>query len=225
MLPLVPQENNLAMKAARILQQEFHIEDGAKITIDKHIPTGAGLGGGSSDAAHVLKGLSRLWSIEADETHLRGLARQLGADVPFFLGHGAAIATGIGDQLQYFKHDLQLSVLLVYPQVEVSTAWAYSSLSVSETSKSPTALREVLEKNVHNIANLKSLIRNDFEPVVFESYPALRDIRDQLYRSGALLANMSGSGSTIFGLFESVTGACESALNFPQYRCFVAEII
>ncbi|TAK60449.1 MAG: 4-(cytidine 5'-diphospho)-2-C-methyl-D-erythritol kinase, partial [Bacteroidetes bacterium] len=124
--PLPNDNNNLSLRAANLLRQSYNLPFGVKIGLEKNIPIGAGLGGGSSDAAATLLGLRTLWNLPISIAELNVLAQQLGADVPYFLHDDSAYGTGRGDTLEYFHLDLPYWIVLVYPAIHVSTAWAYS---------------------------------------------------------------------------------------------------
>ncbi len=207
-------DRNLCVRAARLFAEHCREFTGCQIRLKKNIPEGAGLGGGSSDAAATLLGLNRLFGNILDEGKLHSLARQLGADVPFFLKPGLAIGRGIGDQLEYVNTDWKYWVLLLLPTYKISTRWAYESAKLSLTS---------LEKNVilkgHILQEIspkdfKNIFVNDFEKIVFGNYPELRDLKASLLKMGAFFASMSGTGSTIYGLFENCETARRAAEHF-----------
>jgi len=195
---------NLVIKAAFALKEHFRVERGARIRLAKVIPTGGGLGGGSSNAAVTLLGLCRLWSIEPKHGELAKIARGLGADVPFFLIGGTAAGTGIGDHLTRIR-DIRLAYLVVAtPAVQVSTAEAYRLLNLPALTKDCTdIILSVSDAEAHVGDSLSSEPRNDFESVVFEIEPEVRRVKEKLRRLGAVVSLMSGSGSSVFGIFEN----------------------
>ena len=195
---------NLVIKAAIALKEHFRVERGARIRLAKVIPTGGGLGGGSSNAAVTLLGLCRLWSIEPKHGELAKIARGLGADVPFFLIGGTAAGTGIGDHLTRIR-DIHLAYLVVAtPAVQVSTAEAYRLLNSPALTKDCTdIILSVSDAEAHVGDSLSSEPRNDFESVVFEIEPEVRRVKEKLRRLGAVVSLMSGSGSSVFGIFEN----------------------
>ncbi len=200
--PDVPRDlSNLCCRAAELVQQAAHIERGAEIRLKKNIPVGAGLGGGSSDAAAVLNHLPRYWNLKLSSSLLRELAIQLGSDVSFFLHTGTARASGRGEILEYFPLELPYWIVIVHPNIRVSTAWAYESIR-SSPSPNRIDLKEVLSENLRKPNVLAEELRNDFEPLVFREHEAIRRVKEALYRDGADFALMSGSGSAVFGLFE-----------------------
>jgi 4-diphosphocytidyl-2-C-methyl-D-erythritol kinase len=203
--PALPSgEKNICFRAALLLQQHLSVTTGVKISIQKHIPVGAGLGGGSSDAATVLKELPGFWGRTVDRATLRALAIGLGSDVPFFLGSGSALARGRGEILEYFELDVPYAILLCYPNVHVSTPWAYRQIIPSGPG-TPFDLKALVIGGMRNPANLVNDLRNDFEPAVFRIHPEVKEVKDIMARGGALYVSMSGSGSAVYGFFSGTT--------------------
>lgn len=200
--------DNLAIKAMQLIAQEREIP-----TIDIHllkkIPFGAGLGGGSSDAAFMLKLLNKTFSLGYTVSELEKKAAEIGADCAFFIKNKPALATGIGNELTEIELDLgRYFIVLVKPEVFVPTKDAYAMVSPKHPD---VLLKEIVKKPV---SEWKEIMRNDFEPSVFRKYPEIREIKEQLYKNGALYASMSGSGSSVYGFFEK-----ETEVNFKH--CFV----
>ncbi len=217
-----PEQHNLVYKAAFLLQQEYRVAEGTKITIHKHIPIGAGLGGGSSDAATTLIELCRLWSIEADANTLQRIATKLGADVPFFLHSGACIASGTGTELEETNLVLPWSLLLLCPPVHISTAWAYGGIRIPNGGRRPSNIVQSLQIAFNDPQSLQTSLRNDFEDFVFSQHPSLSELKESLLSTGAFYAQMSGSGSSIFALFKDATSCNAAARQFehlPHYCC------
>lgn len=188
-------ESNLVMRAYRLLQRDFDLPE-VQITLLKKIPMGAGLGGGSSDAAFMLKLLNTQFALGLTDERLEVYAAALGADCAFFVRDVPAFATGIGDQLTPLSLSLsKWKMLLVKPDVHVSTAEAYADVQCARCAVSPA---EAVQQPV---PEWKELLFNDFEASVFPKHPELERIKQQLYAGGAVYAAMSGSGSTIYGLF------------------------
>ncbi|MBX2991191.1 MAG: 4-(cytidine 5'-diphospho)-2-C-methyl-D-erythritol kinase [Bacteroidetes bacterium] len=217
-------ESNICHKAARLLRNHFGIRDGVCISINKKIPVGAGLGGGSSDAATVLRALPAFWNQSIDEESLRSIALQLGSDVPFFLGNGSAVGRGRGEILEYFSLALPYYILLCNPNIHVSTAQAYTKIRPA-TPDVPISLQEILLAHLHEPARLSELLRNDFESVVFEEYPTIGAVKHAMLEQGAVFALMSGSGSSVFGFFENEATAGRTADRFRSqgYRTFLTK--
>jgi 4-diphosphocytidyl-2-C-methyl-D-erythritol kinase len=190
-------ENNLIVKAYRLLRTHYQFTP-VDITLIKKIPFGAGLGGGSSDAAFMLKALNELFNLKITELKLEKLALKLGADCPFFIRNKPVFATGTGNIFTPVKLSLKgYFLLLVKPDIHISTSEAYS-LVIPE--KSDISLLRLIQKP---IVEWKDTIKNDFEKPVFARYPVIEEIKTKLYDLGALYASMSGSGSSVFGIFES----------------------
>lgn len=197
-------ESNLVVKAAKALQDRFGANRGARIRLQKRIPTQAGLGGGSADAAVALLGLAQLWEANCSKDELVTIALQLGADVPFFFYGGTARATGIGEQIETLNDIEQKFLLILKPNANISTADAYRALDerslTSLNSKTILSSSETkADSDKIDLANLK----NDFEAVVFDLEPEIRKAKNALLKAGADAALLAGSGSAVFGIFGS----------------------
>jgi 4-diphosphocytidyl-2-C-methyl-D-erythritol kinase len=213
---LVPiDETNLCLRAAQLLQSELKVEQGAAIQLKKNIPVGAGLGGGSSDAAAVLTGLNKLWNLKLKNNKLQTIAAEIGSDVPFFIEGGTAYATGRGEVLQHFDLDIPFWIVLVTPPRHVSTAWAYQNLKSDRKGKAAD-LRNALTEQIQKPKKLAAVVQNDFEPTVFEMHPEILRTKEKMKECGALFSLMSGSGSSVFGFFSDADSAGRSAKEFPQ---------
>lgn len=223
---LAAEPDNLVLRAARLLRERHGSPDlGARIDLYKEIPAGAGLGGGSSDAAATLLGLRTLWNLSATNGDLLDLAATLGSDVPFFIGGGLALGSGRGEILQPIPVDLPgWWVVLVNPGVHVPTPWAFRALD-RQGERAPSDLRAALLAGVAAPESLRARLVNDFEQPVFAAHPQLAEIRNELYQQGAQLALMSGSGSTLFGLFTNRTKAERAAAQFGSFWCRAAEML
>lgn len=194
-------ESNLCYKAALLLQKATGYSNGAKIVLTKRIPVGAGLGGGSSDAAATLRTLQELWGVRLAKDAEAEIARTLGSDVPYFLKPGTALGTGRGEILEYFPLEMPYHILVCNPGIHVSTASAYDRVQVRERVALPN-FRETLLAGLRNTALLQKVLVNDLEECVFPVYPAIQELKVRLLHSGAVFALMSGSGSTVYGLFS-----------------------
>lgn len=188
---------NIVLKAFKLLQGHFGLSP-VHIHLHKIIPHGAGLGGGSSDGAYALKLLNEIFKLNLTVESLREYALMLGSDCPFFLGSTPMLASGRGEVLKPVALDLSgLRIAIVKPSFSVSTADAYASIHPKETEGDlETVLREPVSK-------WKAILKNDFEDSVFPKYPRISEIKNKLYQVGAVYASMSGSGSSVYGLFES----------------------
>ncbi len=194
---LGPQEENLCVKAFGLLREDFGIK-GVKITLDKHIPMGAGLGGGSADAAAALKLLTQAFDLRLDRERLKQYAARLGSDVAFFIDSKPALASGRGEILEPI--DLELSgykIRILKPDFDISTREAYANVKPTMPA---TDLRQIIARPV---TQWKDALHNDFEDSLFPKYPALSELKAQLYNDGAVYASMTGSGSAVFGIFRS----------------------
>lgn len=215
-VPGVPDdESNHCWKAVSLLRNELGIEKGASIHITKRIPMGAGLGGGSSDAATVLRMLPALWNIPAPMELLHSVALRIGSDVPYFLTDSTAYAEGRGERLRPVPLDLPYWILLVNPNIHVSTPWAYGALAARRNGAFP--VRPSLgERFAADPMGTILSAENDFEEVVFQQHPAISAVKQQLLNAGAVSSIMSGSGSTVYGLFTDADTARNAALSFTN---------
>ncbi len=191
-------ETNLCIKAFRLLQKQFPDLPTVHIWLKKNIPAGAGLGGGSSDAAATLTGMNTLFHLGLSMEELANMAAKLGADVPFFLSEKPMLATGIGTDLQAFEIDLPFKIELITPPIHSSTVAAYKALDYTKCDAS----RDLGEILCLPVDTWQKYLENDLEIPVFNMYPELQKIKAELYEKGAIYAAMSGSGSAVFGLFE-----------------------
>ena len=232
--PDVPEDSsNLAARAARRFLESTHAKDvaplaGLTIRIDKKIPVGAGLGGGSSNAAAVLRGLNRRYGHPFSDVELMEMGGRIGADVPFFIKGGPALATGIGDRLEPFARMSPWTALLVYPNTAVSTAWVYKNLNLRLTKDEKKLRKFHFEGRFFNA--VEHLV-NDLEAVTAKAFPVIKEIKRLLLAHGAAGAMMSGSGSTVFGLFETperANSAYSALCNNQQsqnWTLFVADLL
>lgn len=194
-------ETNLAHKAATLLRRATGVTGGARIEIEKRIPVAAGLGGGSSNAAATLLGLARLWRVEMTGRDLVEIAMDLGSDVPFFLVGGTALGVGRGEEVYSIEQALCEHMLLVNPGFAVSTAAAYGKLSRLTRDQSPRIIPFTL---FAANAALPLAASNDLEPVVSAAHPEIAEVKRRLLSLGARHALMSGSGATVFGVFDNL---------------------
>ncbi len=209
--PQIPtDETNLAYRAAALLKSEFGRLDGIKIEIQKRIPVAAGLAGGSTDAAAVLVGMNQMWELGLTVADLQTLAARLGSDIPFCISGGTQLATGRGEILEPLNDLDQVPLVLAkHRQISVSTAWAYQAYRQLHRSPQPaSALREMLTALAHrDPQQIANHIHNDLELPVLQEHPAVAELKALIDRSGALGTMMSGSGPSVFGIFESLETA------------------
>lgn len=209
-------EDNLVVKAYLLLDKDFQLPP-IDIHLFKHIPSGAGLGGGSADAACMLKLLNERFSLNLTVEQLERYAATLGADCAFFIRNQPTFAEGIGNIFSPIPLSLTgYQLVVVKPDIFVSTREAFSQI---KPHRSEYSLRESLS---HPIEEWKESVVNDFEASVFPQYPAIKEIKEELYRQGAAYASMSGSGSSVFGLFKP-EGAI-SLIPFKDAFCFQGEL-
>ena len=211
----VPNEENICIKAYDLLKKKFPGLGCVKIHLHKSIPSGAGLGGGSADGSFLLKLLNEKFELGLSTQLLIEFALELGSDCPFFILNKPCLASGRGDLLEELAIDLSnYKIVVVNPGIHVNTAWAFTQLTPFPPA---TPIKEIIKRPVES---WKSELKNDFEIPVFNQYPEIRSIKETLYNNGAIYAAMSGSGSSVFGLFEKR----DLAFSFPQ-RYFVKELV
>lgn len=192
-----PASDNLCVRAARLMQERYGV-GGVSITLDKRVPFGAGLGGGSSDATAVILAINELYALGLDRATLAALAAELGSDTPFFVYNTPQLCTGRGEIMRAIDVDLRgLWLVVVKPFEGVSTAEAYRGVKPHVPSQS------LVELLARPIEEWQGSIVNDFEPHIFEAHPHIAAIKQHLMEQGALYASMSGSGSAVFGLFTT----------------------
>lgn len=200
-------KENIAYKAAEMLIEEFHIEEGVHITLNKHIPVAAGMAGGSSNAAAVLFGMNKMFELKLTQTELMERGVKLGADVPYCIMRGTVLAEGIGEELTTLTPMPKCFVLIAKPPISVSTKVVYEALDSKELVEHPDidGLIEGLKKQ--DLKTIASCMGNVLEDVTIPMHPVIEEIKQEMKNAGALNAMMSGSGPTVFGLFETKAAA------------------
>ncbi len=220
-------ERNLAYKAAKLLRERTEVDKGVKIEICKHIPIAAGLGGGSSNAAAALLGLNYIWDLGLSRDDLLPMAKTIGADVPFFLSAPRAMGIGRGDELQTLPIKSKFYVILLNPGLHISTQWVYKNLKLELTKNKNDIkiIKFMLEKD--EIEKTAGFMFNDLESVVTEEYGVINDMKYALLSEGAAGSLMSGSGSTVFGIFKDYNLAKRAgeSLKSEKWTLFLAESI
>ena len=202
-LPYVPSdERNLVYKAAKILMDEFHVEEGISMKLTKSIPVAAGMAGGSSDAAAAFVGVNRLFRLGLSQEELMKRAVQVGADVPYCVMRGTALAEGIGEKLTRITQVPDCFVLIGKPGINVSTKAAYESLRLDKISSHPDIDGMIGDIERGDLLAMTQKMGNVFEPGIIEKYPVIGEIKALMESHGALKAMMSGSGPTVFGIFD-----------------------
>lgn len=195
-------EKNIACKAAKLLMDEFQIKEGVHITLDKHIPVAAGMAGGSSNAAAVLVGMNRLFRLGLSEQDLMERGVSLGADVPYCVMRGTVLAEGIGEILTPLAPLPKCYILVAKPSVSVSTKTVYEKLDAHEIEDHPDIDGVIAGLEAGDLKKVAGSMGNVLERVTIEDYPIIQEIKNAMVEAGALNAMMSGSGPTVFGIFE-----------------------
>ena len=209
-------EDNLVVKAYKLIRKDYDFP-AQKIHLYKHIPVGAGLGGGSSDAANMIKMLNEKFALGLINEAMENYAVQIGADCPFFINNKPVFATGIGDKFTPIELDLKgKTLILVKPDIFVSTKDAYALVEPKHPEKS------LIESLSQPISTWRDNVINDFEKSVFVKYPEIAAIKDRLYDLGAVYASMSGSGSAVYGIFDSPIEYADEI--FSGYFCRQREL-
>lgn len=203
----VGSEENICIKAYHLLKKDFDLPP-VKIHLHKHIPVGAGLGGGSADGTFTLLLLNKKFNLGISSEALLDYALQLGSDCPFFINNKTSYATSRGETLQEVQLDLSpYKIFLVYPAIHINTGWAFSQIQPKENRQS------ILEIIQQPIEKWSGNLVNDFETPIFEHHPTIGEIKARLYANGALYASMSGTGSSVYGIFQN---NAVPELNFPE---------
>lgn len=220
-------KENLAYKAAELFAQNYKIKSGISITIDKNIPASAGLAGGSSDAAAVLKALSQIFDIHADDNELKALGLKIGADVPYFITGGTAFCEGIGEictPLKLFKNKI---IVLVKPDFEVSTPEVYKKIDSVKICRHPDTRSIVKAINEDNLMYVCTHMVNVLENATIKDYPVIKDIKNEMVKQGSCGALMSGSGPTVFGFFNDMSAAqkCFSSMKKYYKEVFITQTV
>ncbi|SHO52958.1 4-(cytidine 5'-diphospho)-2-C-methyl-D-erythritol kinase [Anaerocolumna xylanovorans] len=214
-LPYLPtDENNLVYKAAALIKKTYNISQGVHIILDKKIPVAAGLAGGSSNAAAVLYGLNRLFHLRLPKEELLALGLKLGADVPYCLIRGTALSEGIGEKLTPLPPFPSCYVLIVKPGINVSTRYVYENLKLNEEIDHPDIDAILLAIKENDLHGAVKHFGNVLETVTTKEYPVIGEIKEQLINAGAITSLMSGSGPTVFGLFDSKENAERAFYHF-----------
>ena len=211
-------ENNLAYQAANLLMEEFQISEGVKITLDKHIPVAAGMAGGSSNAAAVLFGINQMFSLGLSQKELMERGVTLGADVPYCIMRGTVLAEGIGEILTPLPDMPKCYILIAKPPISVSTKMVYEKLDAHEIQEHPD-----IDGILHGLENqdlqqIASCMGNVLKKVTIEEYPVIEEIKSVMKDNGALNAMMSGSGPTVFGIYDDKQQAKNAASKIKELQ-------
>jgi len=217
---LVREDGNSIIKAIYIIEQEIKKKVNVKIYLKKNIPIGAGMGGGSSDGAATLAALNELFDLKFNKIKLKELALQIGSDAPYFINPVPSIARSRGELLEEIQFDLHYPVLIINPGIHISTKWAFENLTMYSGDK---IISGISEFDTIDVLKIKNILTNDFEKVVFPEYPEIENIKNQLYEFGAIFALMTGSGSTVYGIFQDTASAENAKYKFPDnYFSFIS---
>ena len=221
-VPELNSSDNLIAKAIKKIERKKNKKFGLNIELKKNIPMGAGLGGGSSDAATTINAVDQIYELGLSYNEKLILAQAVGSDVPFFLQGGAALGRSRGETLTYFNYDVPFKIVIVFPDIHVSTPNAYKKLNRDFTPRKMVDFVAILEKAKDNPSLFKSMIKNDFEKPIFEDYPEIKEIKNKLYEEGAVFSQMSGSGSSVFAFFEDNISINSLKETFPNYQVYEA---
>jgi 4-diphosphocytidyl-2-C-methyl-D-erythritol kinase len=206
-------DDNLIFKAIKLLEEYSGTRILLNISVEKNIPIGGGLGGGSSNAASTLKSVNKMFELGINFQKLSELALQLGSDVPFFLNPVPSYAESRGEILYPLNMELPYPILIINPRIKIDTSWAFKKIKPVRPVKN---LRDILQDGLVDFDKFKSYVKNDFEEVVFNEFPLLKQIKEELYKQGAQFALMSGTGSTVYGIFSNLQKANWAEDQFRQ---------
>lgn len=200
-------ENNLIYKAGRLLMDEFDITEGVSVDLDKRIPVAAGMAGGSTDAAAMLYGMNKMFGLGLSMQELKDRGVKIGADVPYCLMRGTALAEGIGEKLKSLPPMIKCPVLIAKPQISVSTKFVYENLKLDGKAEHPDIDRLIKDIKAKDLQGVCDHMGNILETVTIPNYPIIAEIKKNMMENGAAGAMMSGSGPTVFGLFDDAEKA------------------
>lgn len=228
--PAVPvDESNLVLQGARALQERFQFSAGARIGLQKRIPFPGGLGGGSSNAAVTLIGLRQLWGLAASDHELRAIAAAIGSDIPFFLEGGTAIGTGRGDVIEEAEAVSEPYLLIITPDITLPTPEVFAAIGAHTLTKEALQTNlTVCRKDALGWDPRHSELINDLEPAVFRKFPEVERAKNSLLQLGAVRAAMSGSGASVFGIFdkqETRQAAIEALASERSWRKFAVSTV
>ncbi len=206
-------KDNLILRAIRLLERQTNKIFYVNIKVEKVIPIGGGLGGGSSNAAITLKTINKMFRLGLDYLQLSKMALELGSDVPYFLNPVTSYAESRGEMLFPLNFEIQYPILVVNPRIKIDTIWAFKKIKPAHPIKN---LRDIFQDGLINFEILKKYVQNDFEEIVFKEFPELKRIKENLYEQGAEFALMSGTGSTLYGIFSNLQKAIWAEESFKQ---------
>lgn len=211
------EKTNLIIKAKELLEIELNVQLPVDIYLNKNIPIGAGLGGGSSNAASTLIALTKLFNLQIDTKHLLHLAIRLGSDVPFFLNPVPSYAESRGEVLVPINLKLEKYLVIVNPGIHIATKWAFGLITPIRSKQS---LKSLASKSSIEIGDLISIASNDFEKIVFNHFPDVKEIKEKMLEFGSVFSMMTGTGSTVWGMFDDKETANQTAIFFKGENYF-----
>jgi 4-diphosphocytidyl-2-C-methyl-D-erythritol kinase len=216
--PFIPcNEENLVYKAANLIKKTYGIKKGLSIIIDKHIPVAAGMAGGSSNAAGVLKALNFMWNLNIEDLKLKELAATLGSDIPFCIDGGAALATNKGEKLKKVNSLENVWVLISKPSISISTPWVYKNLNLNDIKIRPNTNKILQSLESNDIYEISKEMVNVLETVTLKECKDIDIIKNKMIEFGALNSMMTGSGPTVFGFFKNYKQAKDACLNLKKF--------
>jgi len=215
-------QNNLCVKAYNHMKDLYDIK-GIDIVLTKNISKSSGLGSGSSNAAAVLKSINKIYDLNVSDEDLMKIGSKIGADVPFFIKGGTQIGEGIGEKLIGLKSTIKGWYLIITPDLTIDTKWAYSQFkNILDNATPPTKFSDLFSEKIADLDTIK-FFENDFESVVFPTYPEIGAIKKELFALGAKFASLSGSGSTVFGIFDDNVKIKKAFSHFsPMHKAHIA---
>lgn len=220
--PDLESKGNLAYKTASLLKDRFKVKEGVKIFIEKTIPMSAGLGGGSSNAANTFVTLNKTWDLNLAQNKLISLGAEIGSDVPFFIAGKTSLVEGMGDKIKPLRKSISLNLVLVNPGIKVSTSWAYRQFDKGKKEKNKKDIKELITAiNKKDVKKISENIHNDFDAMIEKKHKITKEIKTNLKKHGALNSLVSGSGPTVFGLFDSIYPAREAYFKLKDLYPFV----
>lgn len=217
------QKDNIIYQTVKLIKNKYKINiSNLLVKLDKKIPIGAGLGGGSSNAATTIKALNELYNLNLTIDEQLSLASEIGSDVPFFIQNKLSIVRGRGEKITPIDVYLPYKFLIIFPNVQISTSNAYSFIKINRA-KVPTKYEEILPKVINDPFLLQLYFHNDFEAVIYSKFPNLQEIKKRLLDTGANFSSLSGSGSSVFGLFSLNSDLPDLSSEFPGIKQFACK--
>lgn len=205
-------ENNLIFRAAKLMKQQYNIQHGVEIRLKKNIPVAAGMAGGSTDAAATMLAMNEMYELGLTKKQLMGQAVKLGADIPFCIMGGTALAEGIGEKLSPLPSPPKASLLIVKPPIMVPTQWVYEQLQLDRLEKHPDIDGMIRALGSGDLKGITDCMENVMETVTEKEYPIITEIKNMMIEKGAMNALMSGSGPSVFGVYQEEGAAQEAAV-------------